>query len=41
MSVTWREWTAEDSAEWIVVPSADDDKYTQTDCTSAWYQCFW
>ena len=29
MSVTWREWTAEDSAEWIVVPSADDDKYTR------------
>ena len=29
MSVTWREWTAEDSAEWIAVPSADDDKYTR------------
>jgi len=29
MSVTWREWTAEDSAEWIAVPSAGDDKYTR------------
>ena len=29
MSVTWREWTAEDSAEWIAAPSADDDKYSR------------
>ena len=27
--MTWREWTAEDSAEWIAAPSPDDDKYTR------------
>ena len=29
MSVTWREWTAEDSAEWVIAPAADDDKYSR------------
>ena len=27
--MTWREWTAEDSAEWIAAPDSDDDKYTR------------
>ncbi|GAA1803442.1 hypothetical protein GCM10009749_09450 [Agromyces neolithicus] len=27
--MTWREWTAEDSAEWIVPPSPEDDKYSR------------
>ena len=29
MTTAWREWTADDAAEWIAAPSAGDDKYTR------------
>lgn len=29
MNRPWQEWTAADAAEWIVAPSADDDKYSR------------
>lgn len=29
MDGRWREWTADDAAEWIVAPSAADDKYAR------------
>ncbi|GAA4367943.1 ADP-dependent NAD(P)H-hydrate dehydratase [Agromyces bauzanensis] len=29
MTTAWQEWTADDAANWIAAPTADDDKYTR------------
>lgn len=29
METSWQEWTADDAAQWVVAPVADDDKYSR------------